>query len=263
VAIALTVAPENSASADASGAVIVFSDISHRRQIDELRDSIISMVSHELRTPIHHVRAYASSLLQDDVHFSEETRLEFIQGIDQEAKRLGNLVSNILEMSRLGSGKQSVLNLSPTCPHDLVRSSLDDASFRFQGHLLSVDVSETLLQITADPERVKLVLANLLDNAAKYSQPGSSIQVNARAGKGEVIFSVEDEGPGIPVEDRERIFERFTRLYREGVPHVPGTGLGLAICKMIVSSHNGRIWIDSGPGGGSIFSFTLPIAPQP
>jgi PAS domain S-box-containing protein len=132
IAISLTAAPEEGLGTETHGAVVVFADISHRREIDELRDSIISMVSHELRTPIHHVRSFASSLLQTDVQWSEEIKLDFIRSIDQESKRLSNLVSNILEMSRLGSGNKSLLNLSPICPRDLVNLSLEDASFRLQ-----------------------------------------------------------------------------------------------------------------------------------
>jgi signal transduction histidine kinase len=125
-----------------------------------------------------------------------------------------------------------------------------------------VDVPEAVPPVLADPARIKLVLTNLLDNAAKYSPVGSHIRVSVQAGEGEVIFSVADEGPGIPEEERERIFERFTRLYQVGLSQVPGTGLGLAICSMIVASHKGRIWVDGSPGGGSVFSFTLPADTQ-
>jgi PAS domain S-box-containing protein len=260
IAISLTAAPEEGNGTGAHGAAVAFADISHRREIDELRDSIISMVSHELRTPIHHVRGYASSLLQADVQWDEGTRQDFIRSIDSEAGRLGKLVSNILEMSRIGSGGASALKLVPTDTKEMVKEGVEEASFQLQRHDILVNTPESLPRAMADSERIKLVLTNLLDNAAKYSPAGSRIRVSARTGQNEVIFSVEDEGPGIPAEERERIFERFTRLYQSGASQIPGTGLGLAICRMIVSSHNGRIWVDSGPGGGSTFCFTLPVA---
>lgn len=109
IAISLAAAPEEGIGIEVQGAVVVFADISHRREIDDLRDSITSMVSHELRTPIHHVRVYTSSLLQEDIQWDEEIKLDFIRSIDKEANRLTRLVNSILEMSRLGSNKQTVL----------------------------------------------------------------------------------------------------------------------------------------------------------
>ncbi|MCI0438639.1 MAG: PAS domain S-box protein, partial [Chloroflexi bacterium] len=262
IPVALTVSPEHSEEKKTSKAVVLFRDVSHKREVDRLRDSIISLVSHELRTPILHIKGFASTLLQPDVQWSDEAKLDCIRVIDKEADRLSKLVNDLLEMSRLQSGAVP-LQLEQVAPSEIARNALKQAAPFLQEHKVALQAPRSLPHVQVDASRIEQVMVNLIHNAAKYSPSGSRIDVRAERMGDEVVFSVTDRGVGIAPEFHEKIFERFTRLVSSDAPQTPGTGLGLALSKTIIEVHGGSIWVESETGKGSTFYCSLPISAPP
>lgn len=227
------------------------------RELDALRTELLANVSHELRTPLAAIKGFASTLLQPDVAFDDETLRDFLQTIDKEADRLNHLIEELLVMSRLDTGalevRRELHGLSEVL--DSVKDRLYALTSR---HRLRILLPRTLPPVAIDDNRIGQVLTNLVDNAVKYSAEGTQIMLEAQPdGKG-IIVSVTDEGVGIPPELHEKIFERFYQVEDPVLGHREGTGLGLCICRGIVEAHGGRIWVESEPGKGSKFSFSLP-----
>ncbi len=260
IPIALTAAPEHNEDTHSSRAVLVFNDISHRRAVDEMRDTIISHVSHELRTPLTHIKGCASSLLQGDVSWDDKQKDYFVRTIDKQADRLTNLVDNLLELSRIQSG-QIPLQVQPVSPAYLVKEGVRQAAPFLASHKVVIDVPASLPEAMAEASRLERVLVNLLENAAKYSSPGTTIRVSASTADEKIAISVADNGIGIPSDAREMVFGKFVRLHGGDDSQVSGTGLGLALCKAIVEAHGGKIWVESEPGKGATFIFTIPANP--
>jgi PAS domain S-box-containing protein len=261
IPVSRAVAPIRDASGLTVGTIQVLRDLRPQREVEQLKANIISLVSHELRTPLSHIKGYASSLLQPDVSWDEATTRDFIASIERQADRLARLISDLLEISQLDAGGTSRLELEPVAPGALVERGLRQALPSADGHPLTSRVSDGLPPVLADTSHVERVLTNLIDNAAKYSPKGAPIVVDvARTGE-MVTFAVADQGTGLTPEEQGHLFQRFYRSPR--VKHrTPGTGLGLAICREIVQAHGGKIWAESVEGEGSVFRFTLPIAPS-
>ncbi|MCX6021853.1 MAG: GAF domain-containing protein [Chloroflexi bacterium] len=257
VPVAVTASPIRDAQGAITGMVEVFRDIRRQRELDEMKASLISLVSHELRTPLSHIKGFVSTLLQPDVEWDQETTRDFLETIDRQADRLAKLVGDLLEMSRLESGWRT--DPEPTSPSGLVTAAVKQAAPFIREHQLVVDLPERLPWVQADAPQVERVLANLLENAAKYSPPGSTITVTAEPMADELVFSIADQGVGVAPEDQEKVFEKFYRA-PQATYAAPGTGLGLPICRSIVVTHGGRIWIESARGQGSRFRFTLPLS---
>ena len=240
-------------------AVEVIRDISREREAEELKDRIISLVSHELRTPIGHIKGFASSLLEPDLTWDEATQRDFITEIDREADRLATLVTDLLDMSKIESG-EDFLERDWRRPAAVVQQALKALERLTADHVLVVDVPSDLPDVFADGGQLERVIGNLVENAAKYTDPGTKIEVSARRTNSELEFSVADRGSGIAPEYQERIFERFFRV-KGGPAPKPGTGLGLPICRGIVQAHGGRLWFEEREGGGACFRFTIPLQP--
>lgn len=222
-----------------------------------LRDAVLSMVSHELRTPLLHIKGFVSTLLESDIEWDEETRLDFLHTIDREADRLTSMVSDLMEISRMGSGDLP-LHLENAEPYLLAYAALDSASPFAHKHRVIIRVPEHLPKIRVDVLRVMGVLVNLIENATKYSAEGSKIIVDAEEKDGHILFSVTDEGIGIPEDSFGKIFSMFYRG-DVGGKHSEGTGLGLAVCKSVLDAHKGEIWVESEVGKGSRFTFSIPL----
>ncbi|MDD4858708.1 MAG: ATP-binding protein [Dehalococcoidales bacterium] len=229
------------------------------RELDALRTEFLANVSHELRTPLAVIKGSASSLLQPDVDFDEETRRDFLQSIDKDADRLSRLVNDLLMMSRLEAGALEVKRK----PHHLaeviagVKDRLDSITVR---HQLLIDIPPALPPVKVDDGRIGEVLTNLVENATKHAETGTRITISAHPEKGcELVVSVTDEGIGIPPELHHKIFGRFYQVENSKRGNRKGTGLGLAICRGIIEAHSGRIWVESASGKGSKFSFSLPV----
>ncbi len=198
--------------------------------------------------------------MQDDVEWDPATQREFLSIIERESDQLEGLISQLLDMSRLEVGMLDIEQVACSL-QEIVRGVANRLRVIASSHDLQIRIPPDLPLVYADRRRVGQVLSNLVENAAKYAPPHTPIVVSASAGEEQVKVSVSDQGPGIPSELRERIFERFFRADHRG--DRPGTGLGLAICRGIVEAHGGRIWVESQPGQGSVFAFTLPIAQNP
>ena len=227
------------------------------REFDRLKDEFIAIVSHELRTPLTSV--YGAAMTLENHRLDEERRQELLVIIATEAARLSRLLDDILWVSRLDSGRARPY-ITPVEPLSLTEDVVE-ATRTHLPHELSLEVLQDtpLPQVAADPDKLRQVLVNLIENAVKYSRSGR-IQVRLGSHYGTVRFSVRDEGPGIPPNQQERIFEKFYRLDPNMTQGVGGTGLGLYICRELVDAMNGDIWVESIPGEGSTFSFELPVA---
>jgi K+-sensing histidine kinase KdpD len=229
------------------------------RELDTMRTEFLANVSHELRTPLAVIKGSANSLLQPDVIFDEQTRRDFLVSIDKDADTLTRLVEDLLMMSRL---EADALEVRKTPHHFIdvvaaVKERLDNLTIK---HCLQIDVPDKLPSVDVDDGRLGEVLTNLVENAVKFSEEDTSICIKAVKEGNKVIVSVTDEGMGIPPELHEKVFERFFQGEIRKAGRRKGTGLGLAICKGIIEAHGGEIWVDSKPGKGAKFSFSLPLS---
>ncbi len=234
-------------------------EVAALREVDRLKDEFISVVSHELRRPLSSIKGYAATLLLDD-DWDHGTRRDFIQVIDEESDRLSSLIENLLDLSRLGSGMLT-LNKEPVLIPKVAADVIERLSSHadLAPHIYRLEFPPGFPTIEADQNRLAQVLINLLENAAKYSPPGTVILVSGRAmpETREVEISVSDDGTGVTPDDLDRIFERFFRVDNSLARETQGTGLGLAICRGVVEAHGGRIWAESN-GSGLTVTFRLP-----
>lgn len=228
-------------------------------ELDQLKTDFVSMVSHELRTPLGLIKGYTGTLLRPDVALDADTRREFLQVIDDETDRLTELVTNLLDMSRIEAGTLRI-DPRPLDLGELLLACSKRLRVREPDRALDVEAPETLPSVLADERRIVQVVDNLLTNAARYTPPDTPILVRARGGPCAVTVEVVDRGPGIPPDRREQVFEKFVRIEERERPGIGGTGLGLAICRGIVQAHRGTIWVDGELGRGSTFAFTLPLS---
>jgi len=228
------------------------------RRADELKTELLHAVSHELRTPLASILASAGSLRQRDVSWTDRERDEFVSAIQDEALRLDRVVGNLLDLSRIENG-----SLVPHKAWHDVGALVEDVAGRLRpvtvGHPVKLDVPEDLPPVELDYVEIQQVLANLVENAAKFSPPGSEIGIRVARNNGDVRFEVSDHGPGIPAADADRIFAPFVRLGRPGMRTPRGVGLGLAIAKRLVEAHDGTIWVDPERKDGTRVMFTLPV----
>ncbi len=240
------------------------------QRTDALRSALLSSVSHDLRTPLAIIKASASSLLQEDITWNEEERHSFALIIEREVDRLNHLVGNLLDMSRIENGA-----IKPEKEWYAFPSLLIDVLERLhpllQDRKVCLHVPENLPPVELDYLHIDQVLTNLIENTVRYTPASTPIEIDAQSVEGELIVSIADRGPGIPVHDLERIFDKFYRVLTSrqqgnttvgtdvSRPASAGSGLGLAVCKGLVEAHGGRIWAAARPGGGVTFTFTLPV----
>ena len=226
-------------------------------EAERLRSTLLSSVSHDLRTPLATITGAASTLLQPG-SLDEAAEHELKEAIYEEAERLNRLVTNLLDMTRLESGSLQ-LTRDWHSLEELVGTALARVERRAKERPIKVSIPADLPLVPADGVLVEQVLVNLLDNALKYTPPGSRVLVTATSSEGAVTVEVADEGPGLPAGAEERVFEKF---YRGGSGQ-RGFGLGLPICNAIVTAHGGRIWAEPKPPRGAVFRFTLPLGDGP
>ena len=231
------------------------------READRLKSGFIAAVSHDLRSPLTAIRASVESLLDRRERQLAWEHDHLLHNIAGQTSRLGRLVDQLLDLSRIEAGVLS-LDLDWTELPVLIADTLAKFEELNNGCQVERDLSPDLPLHYVDPDRLIQVLWNLLENANKYASPRSSIKVETRWTGIEVLIGVADRGPGIPAGEREKIFQHFYRLDRDYRAHTQGSGLGLAICRGIVQAHGGRIWVEDRPGGGSIFRIALPLPPD-
>ena len=226
---------------------------------ERLRNSLLSALSHDLRTPLAALVGLAESLALTRPPLSP-VQLESANAIAEEARRMGALVNNLLEMARIESGEVKLRRQWHPF-EEVVGSALKAAQPALADHRVELDLARDLPLVEFDATLIERVLYNLVENAAKYTPPGTVVTLTAEVADGELVVSVNDQGPGIPVGQEAAIFEKFTRGARESA--TPGVGLGLAISRGIVEAHGGRIFAANRPDGGARFSFTLPLGAPP
>jgi two-component system, OmpR family, phosphate regulon sensor histidine kinase PhoR len=242
------------------GAVVLFRDVTHLRQVEEMRRDFVANVSHELRTPLSIFRGYLETLL-DDPHQPPGELLRILEIIERHSDRLNALVEDVLSLARLESpGAQ--LDLTEVDLPDLLHSIMRDWEKRFAAKQLKshLNFPGNLPLLQADENRLQEVIYNLLDNAVKYSKPGGTVFLRAEPAGDSVRISVADQGVGIPEADLPRIFERFYRSDKARSRELGGTGLGLSIVKHIVQLHRGTVEAESELGKGTTISVVIPIA---
>ena len=246
-------------------AVAVIQDMTPLEEMERLRSEFLGMVSHELRSPLSAIKGSAATVLNASAPFDAAEMLQFFRIIDRQADRLRDLISNLLDITRIEAG---VLSLTPE-PASLVHLVDEARSTFLRGggrHSVHVDLAMDLPPVSADAQRTVQVLSNLLVNAARYSPETSTIRVTASRVEDSphLAVSVTDEGMGVPADRLPHLFKKFSRIDADGEDRTgEGTGLGLAICKGIVEAHGGRIWAESeGAGRGTRFTFTIPVAEE-
>ena len=243
------------------GMVFAFRDLTEERAIEQLKADFVSTVSHELRTPLAAIYGASRTLQRGDIELTEERRSSLLDVISNESDRLARTVNAILWASRLDSGTLRV-DVETCDPNDLVGEVVDAMRIHLPERItLAVWDTEPLPSISCDPDNVRQVLSNLIDNAIKYSPSGGVVEVRVGRNGNSVRFAVRDEGLGIADAEQRRIFEKFYRADPNLSRGIGGTGLGLYICQELVRRMDGRIWVESSEGEGSTFSFELPIAP--
>jgi PAS domain S-box-containing protein len=247
---------------DIQGAVVSFQDITERRAIEQLKDEFVSVVGHELRTPLTSIRGALGLLAAGLLAGEPEKSQRMLDIAVKSTDRLARMVNDILDLERMQSGQSLMARAECDAGQLLLqagesmRSMADEGGVRFE-------ISAPSIALWADADRVQQVLTNLLSNAIKYSPSGTAIALAAARAGQQVMFSIKDQGRGIPPDKLETIFERFRQVDASDSREKGGTGLGLAICRTIVHQHGGRIWVESMAGAGSTFYFTLPAARTP
>jgi two-component system, OmpR family, sensor histidine kinase KdpD len=230
-----------------------------RMESERLRNSLLAALSHDLRTPLTVLVGLAESLTLTKPPLAP-AQLESAAAIQDEARRMSTLVSNLLDMARIESGEVK-LNLQWQPLEEVVGSALNATRAMLKRHLVEVHLPRDLPLVRIDALLIERVLVNLLENASKYTPPGSRITVAAEVVGDQLSVSVSDDGPGLPVGREEAVFQKFTRGERESA--TPGVGLGLSICRAIVESHQGKIVAANRTGGGARFTFTVPLGHPP
>lgn len=224
---------------------------------EKLQSALLNSISHDLRTPLVSITGALSTLQEDDVRLDEEARRILVDTAAEEAGRLNRLVGNLLDMTRLEAGalkvKRELRDLQ-----DVIGAALHQVGDRLGDRPVEIDIPADLPLVPLDFVLVVHVLVNLIDNALKYSPPGSPIHIRTRPLDGEAAIEVADQGIGIPAEDLDRVFQKFYRVQRPD--NVTGTGLGLSISKGLVEAHGGRIWAENRPGGGVAITVALPLS---
>jgi two-component system, OmpR family, sensor histidine kinase KdpD len=230
-----------------------------KMESERLRNSLLAALSHDLRTPLTVLVGLAESLALTAPKLSN-VQQETAEAIQDEARRMSTMVSNLLDMARIESGEVT-LNLQWQPLEEVVGAALEAARGMLQRHSVVVQLPRDLPLVKIDAVLIERVLVNLLENVSKYTPPGSTVTLSAHVNGDQLSVSVADNGPGLPAGLEEAVFQKFTRGERES--STPGVGLGLSICRAIIESHQGRISAAQRPGGGAIFTFTLPLGTPP
>lgn len=240
-----------------TGAVVIFKDISDRREVERVKDELTSVVSHELRTPLASIRGSLGLLESGVLSASPEKARRMIEIAVQNTDRVVRLINDILDVDHLSSG--SVTMSAHSCDAaQLVQHAAAGLTTSADAANVTLVTRTQPLAVLADAGRIVQTLTNLIDNAIKFSEPGMIVAVGVQPRDGEVLFEISDEGPGVPSHKIEAIFERFEQGDASDSRQKGGSGLGLTICRAIVEHHRGRIWVQSPAGVGATFCFTLP-----
>jgi PAS domain S-box-containing protein len=254
-------APIIAADGDMDADVVVVRDVTRERQTDELKADFVASVSHELRTPLTPIKGFLMTLLREDRDFAQDRRREYYKLMLMQSQRLERLIEDLLEVTRLEAGA-GLVDATAIDAVDLVRQVVDRFTSEDPDRTVHVVAPDHAVYCRGDWMRVDQVLGNLLSNALRYAPPHEPVEVRLVPQGREVVFEVRDWGPGIPIDEQSRIFERFHRVGHYMTREPGGAGLGLYLAKRLVEAMGGRIWVSSRLGHGSVFSFALPAEPS-
>jgi PAS domain S-box-containing protein len=243
------------------GAVAVASDITELHRLERQKDEFLGIASHELKTPITAIKGLTQLTIRRLVKAGHMNEVDTLRGLDRQLDRLTDLVNDLLDVSRIGTGKLET-RAAPFDLAALVRRSVNEMQATTDQHQIKVETPESL-ELLGDADRLEQVLTNLLGNAIKYSPEGGSIEVKLTHERQQALLSVRDHGIGIPPQSRASLFQRFYRAENVNEHRISGFGIGLFICSEIVRRHGGRIWLADLPSGenGSLFCVALPLQP--
>jgi len=241
------------------GVVVLFQDVTKLKELDRLKTDFVMTASHELRTPLTSMILSIGNLRDKSREKLDASESQLLEAAAEEAERLQSLVNDLLDFSRLESGRLEMA-FSAIKIHEIAAKAVTvlEPQAREKEIELTNQATEELPEAWADPHKITWVLTNLIGNALRYTDPGGQVRVGAERAADNLRVWVADDGAGIPVEAQARIFEKFVKL--EDGEHLGGSGLGLALCKELVKAHHGTIWVNSEPGKGATFTFTLPLA---
>lgn len=255
--VAVSAIPVRDPNGALTTVVSLFRDVTKAREAEQLKDDFLSLISHELRTPLTTIQGAAQTLLTRGDALPPETRDALRTDLINESERLSRMLTNMLALSAYQAGRLHV-ERDPLLIQPLLKQVAREVQARYPTHAVMVDVPGHLPPAEGDEELIAQAVRNLAENAAKYSPNGGTITLGAEAANGMLTVSVRDEGPGIPDEEQSRIFQRFHRASTG----TQGMGLGLYLCQRLVEAHGGRLWVESAPGAGATFRFTLPIVTE-
>jgi len=254
-----SIMPMQSSSGAIPGVVLLLRDVTRLRELDRLKSEFVLTASHELRTPLTSV-SMAVDLLQESAapKLSDKER-ELLEACHEDVQRLRALVNDLLDLSKIEAGKLELVfeRVSPAFLGDQAMTVMRPQT-EAKNIALTSEIPEDLPKVWADPNKIVWVLVNLLANSVRHTPENGHIRLKGERLGGQVHLSVIDDGEGVPYDIQSRIFDKFVQAKRDS--DIGGSGLGLAICREVVRAHRGTIWLDSVPGQGSTFTFTIPVA---
>ncbi len=236
----------------------IFHDITERKKVEQLKDEFIGLVSHEMRSPLTVITGALNTVLTEKLYLSPKEERQLLEDAAWEAGTLAHILGNLLELSR-AQAERLFLSFEPVDVKVIIRNAVRRVKRHSSIHRFVLGLPKELPPVRADVIRLERILHNLLENAIKYSPDGGYIRISARIDSEQLVIGVSDQGIGISPEDQARLFAAFQRLENRSVEGVKGIGLGLLVCRRLVEAHGGRIWVESEPGKGSTFFFTLPL----
>jgi len=254
--LSVQAAPVHDEQGQPLGRVIVLTDVTHLKELDRIKTELISFVSHELRTPLTSIMGYSSTLMHSGAKLSPEIQQECLQTIVQECDRLNRLTIDLLDITRIESGRSLELQCRAVDLPPLIQRVIQSQKALIQGHTFDVRLAPDATTIVADEDKLEQILVNLVNNAIKYSPQGGTVTVAATREGRDIRLRVADEGLGIPADQLPIIFNQYHRA--RSSPNIQGIGIGLYLVRHLVEAHGGRIWAESKVGRGSQFTFTLP-----
>ena len=257
--ISLSVRPMRDKEGRVVASRLVVTDITERKRLDQLKDEFIGLVSHELRSPLTVITGAVNTALTEGERLSPEETRQLLNDAALEAESLSHMLGNLLELSRMQADRL-FLHAEAINAKKVIQNTVESIERQSSPRQFFVDLPKKLPSVYADALRLERILYNLLENAVKYSPQGGEIRISARPEDEHLVISVSDQGIGISPSDQAKLFGPFQRLEESRPDGFGGIGLGLLVCRRLVEAHGGQIWIESKPGRGSIFFFTVPLS---
>jgi len=251
--------PVKDTSGRVQGLVLSLMDTTERKKLEQLKDEFIGLVSHELRSPLTVITGAVNTALTEGERLSPEETRQLLQDAALEAESLSHMLGNLLELSRMQADRL-FLHAEAISVSKVVQDTVEEIKRRSSPHKFIVDVPKKLPLVYADELRLERIIYNLLENAVKYSPQRGEIRISARPEEEYLVIGISDQGMGISPSDQAKLFKPFQRLEESRPDGVGGVGLGLLACRRLVEVHGGRIWVESEPGQGSTFFFTMPLS---